>query len=107
MARIRIIGEEEAEGLLREIYDQLTAGRGQLAEVHKLQSLRPKSILRHMALYMEIIFTRSELSRAEPEMTAVVLSAANIPFHYPRHALQRPLKKQSFCHFPSTANVFI
>jgi hypothetical protein len=56
---------------------------------------------------MEIIFSRSELSRAEPEMTAVVLSAANIPFHYPRHALQRPLKKQSFCHFPSTANVFI
>ena len=77
MARIRIIGEEEAEGLLREIYDQLTAGRGHPAEVHKLQSLRPKSILRHMALYMEIMFTRSELSRAEREMMAVVVSAAN------------------------------
>ena len=77
MARIRIIGEDEAEGLLKEIYDQLTAKRGQLAEVHKLQSLRPKSILRHMELYMEIMFTRSELSRAEREMMAVVVSAAN------------------------------
>ncbi len=77
MARIRIIGEDEAEGLLKEIYEQLTAKRGKLAEVHKLQSLRPRSILRHMELYMEIMFTRSELSRAEREMMAVVVSAVN------------------------------
>ncbi|MFO8088039.1 MAG: peroxidase-related enzyme [Bacteroidales bacterium] len=39
--------------------------------------LRPESIVAHMDLYMEIMFTKSELSRAEREMMAVVVSAAN------------------------------
>jgi len=77
MARIKVIDENEAEGLLKEIYDDLLARRGKLAEVHKLQSLRPKSIIRHMELYLEIMFTISELSRAEREMMAVVVSKAN------------------------------
>lgn len=48
-----------------------------MAEVHKIQSLRPESIVKHIDLYLEIMFSRSELSRAEREMMAVVVSACN------------------------------
>ncbi len=71
MSRIKVIQPEEATGRLREIYDNIIQKRGKLADVHKIQSLSPESIVRHMDLYMEIMFTKSELSRAESEMMAV------------------------------------
>lgn len=77
MPKIKTISPEEADGRLKEIYDELITKRGQIAEVHKIQSLRPESIVKHMDLYMEIMFSKSELSRAEREMVAVVVSAAN------------------------------
>lgn len=77
MSRIRIIQPNEAEGRLLEIYKNLEKERGQIAEVHKMQSLRPESIVKHMDLYMEIMFTKSDLSRAQREMIAVVVSVAN------------------------------
>lgn len=77
LSRIRVIQPEEAEGRLKEIYDEIKTKRGQLAEVHKIQSLRPESIVKHMELYMEIMFSRSELSRAQREMMAVVVSTSN------------------------------
>lgn len=77
MSRIKIIQPEEATGQLKEIYTRLEQQRGQIAEVHKIQSLRPESIVKHMDLYMEIMFSKSELSRAQREMLAVVVSVAN------------------------------
>lgn len=77
MSRIRIIQPKEATGRLKEIYEDLEKSRGQVAEVHKIQSLRPESILKHMDIYMEIMFSRSELSRAQREMMAVVVSMVN------------------------------
>ncbi|MDZ7742254.1 MAG: peroxidase-related enzyme [Bacteroidota bacterium] len=77
MARIKIIEHKEANGRLLEIYDDIVKKRGKLAEVHKMQSLRPENIVRHMELYMEIMFSRSELSRANREMMAVIVSVSN------------------------------
>lgn len=77
MARIKVIQPDEADGRLREIYEDIIGKRGKLAEVHKIQSLRPESIVNHMDLYMEIMFTRSDLSRSEREMMAVVVSVDN------------------------------
>lgn len=77
MAHIKVIDYEESEGRLRAIYDELIGKRGKLADVHKVQSLRPESIVKHMDLYLEIMFSKSELSRAEREMIAVVVSAGN------------------------------
>lgn len=77
MPRIKVIQHNEAEGRLNEIYNQLVKSRGKLADVHKIQSLRPESILAHMSLYMEIMYSRSELSRAEREMIGTVVSVAN------------------------------
>lgn len=62
---------------MREIYDELIEKRGRLANVHTIQSLRPESIVKHIDLYMEIMFSRSELSRAQREMMAVVVSVVN------------------------------
>ena len=77
MHRIRVIEPEYATGRLKEIYDEIVEKRGKLADVHKIQSLRPESILKHMELYMEIMFAKSDLSRAEREMMAVVVSVNN------------------------------
>ncbi len=77
MSRIKIIQPSEAEGRLREIYLDIEQQRGQIAEVHKIQSLRPESIVKHMDLYMDIMFGRSELSRAQREMMGVIVSVTN------------------------------
>lgn len=85
MSKIQVIQPEEAEGRLLEIYSDLIAKRGKLAEVHKIQSLRPESIVKHIDLYLEIMFSKSELSRAEREMIAVVVSAANSCYYCQKH----------------------
>jgi uncharacterized peroxidase-related enzyme len=77
MARIQVIDYPEATGELKEIYDDLLGKRGKLAEVHKIQSLNPATIVHHMELYMAIMYARSPLNRAQREMMAVVVSAAN------------------------------
>jgi uncharacterized peroxidase-related enzyme len=75
--RIKVIQPEEAAGRLKEIYDDIIEKRGKIADVHKIQSLRPESIVKHMDLYLEIMFSKSELSRSEREMMAVVVSVKN------------------------------
>jgi uncharacterized peroxidase-related enzyme len=77
MPFIDIIEPEEATGDLKEIYEDLQKKRGKLAQIHKIQSLNPDSIVKHMDLYMSIMFSKSPLSRAQREMMAVVVSAAN------------------------------
>lgn len=65
MNRIKIVEHQEATGRLKDIYNGIVKKRGKLADVHKIQSLRPESIVHHMDLYLEIMFSKSELSRAE------------------------------------------
>lgn len=77
MAYIEVIDHEESSGRLREIYDDLKKKRGKLADVHKIQSLNPESIVHHMDLYMNLMFGKSPLKRYQREMIAVVVSVAN------------------------------
>lgn len=77
MAHIQVIQHEEASGRLKDIYDNLIKTRGKLAEVHKIQSLNPETIVNHMDLYMTIMFGQSPLKRVQREMIAVVVSVAN------------------------------
>ncbi|MEL6864685.1 MAG: hypothetical protein AAFP19_09705, partial [Bacteroidota bacterium] len=74
MPHIQVIQHEEAEGRLKEIYDELVQSRGKLAEVHKTQSLNPETIVAHMDLYMKIMYNKSPLRRYQREMMAVVVS---------------------------------
>jgi uncharacterized peroxidase-related enzyme len=77
MPYIKTIEHEDAEGKLKEIYDNIISTRGKIAEVHKIQSLNPASIVNHMDLYMTIMFGKSPLKRVQREMMAVVVSKAN------------------------------
>ena len=85
MPFIQIIEPEEAEGQLKEIYDDLLQSRGKIAEVHKIQSLNPPTIMAHMDLYMKIMFGRSPLKRYQREMIAVVVSKTNDCIYCIRH----------------------
>ena len=77
MSNIKVISYKEATGKLKDIYEGLIEKRGKLAAVHTILSLNPDSIIAHMELYMTIMFSQSPLSRAQREMIAVVVSAAN------------------------------
>jgi len=77
MAYIDIIPYEEAEGQLKDIYDDIVKKRGNLAEVHKAQSLNPPTIVAHMDLYISIMFGDSPLKRYQREMLGVITSVAN------------------------------
>jgi uncharacterized peroxidase-related enzyme len=85
MAYIDIIDHPEPGSELRMIYDHLIATRGKLAEVHKIQSLNPPTILSHMNLYKDIMFGGSPLKRYQREMVAVVVSAMNQCDYCVRH----------------------
>ena len=77
MAHLRLIEVDEATGELRRQYDAAVARAGKVFNIVKAMSLRPGVLRRSMQLYREIMFGPSELSRAERELLAVVVSAAN------------------------------
>lgn len=77
MAWINEIEEQDADGELRAVYDELLKSRGKLANILKVQSLNPDALKIHVDLYMQRMFTRSGLSRKEREAIAVVVSANN------------------------------
>lgn len=77
MAYIEVVSHEDADGELKEIYDNLIKTRGKLADVHMVQSLNPQTIVNHIDLYMSIMFGKSPLKRMHREMMAVVVSKAN------------------------------
>ena len=75
MAYLRLIGENEAEGPLREEYDAAVERAGKVFNILKAMSLRPGVLRASMALYREIMFGESGLSRKERELLATVASA--------------------------------
>ncbi len=77
MAFIRLIGEDEATGELAREYEDAARRAGKVFNIVKAMSLRPRVLRSSIGLYKEIMFGRSELSRAERELLAVVVSAAN------------------------------
>ncbi len=76
MAFIKIISEEDAEGRLKEIYEDISKKRGKLANVHMAQSLNPESIVHHMDLYIHLLYGKSPLKRYQREMIATIVSVA-------------------------------
>jgi uncharacterized peroxidase-related enzyme len=76
VAHIRLIEEGEAEGALKEEYDAAVERAGKVFNILKAMSLRPGVLRASMALYREIMFGESGLSRKERELLATVASAA-------------------------------
>lgn len=77
MAFIKMIDPDAAAGELAEAYGRVTRARGTVGNILKIQSVAPRAMLAHLALYEELMFGRSELSRVEREMIAVAVSVTN------------------------------
>jgi uncharacterized peroxidase-related enzyme len=77
MAWIRVIDEDEAEGRLEDLYRRYREPDGGVDNILKIHSLAPRSMKAHFDLYALLMRGRSELSRAQREMIAVVVSAIN------------------------------
>ncbi|HYY34292.1 MAG TPA: carboxymuconolactone decarboxylase family protein [Gaiellaceae bacterium] len=77
MAHLRLIDEGEATGALKREYDAAVARAGKVFNIVKSMSLNPAVLRASMGLYRAIMFGPSELSRAERELLAVVVSCAN------------------------------
>ena len=67
----------DATGALRDAYDRVAGARGTVSNILKAHATRPVAMLCHLDLYRELMFTPSELSRAEREMIASVVSSVN------------------------------
>ncbi len=87
MAWIRVIGEDEADDELRAAFERVKGKRGKLSNIMAVHSLRPEAMTAHMDLYLATMFSRSDLSREEREMIAVVVSTSNrCPYCIRHHA---------------------
>jgi alkylhydroperoxidase family enzyme len=75
VAHIRLVEEADADGLLAEEYDAAIERAGKVFDILKAMSLRPEVLRASIALYREIMFGESELSRRERELLATVASA--------------------------------
>lgn len=77
MAWIPMIPEQEAQGRLAKLYEKLVEPWGGVDHILKIHSLNPPSLAAHFELYRTLMRGRSNLSRIEREMIAVVVSAVN------------------------------
>lgn len=81
MAWIETISEENAEGALQRQYQAALKRAGKVYNIVKLSSLRPEIVQSSMDFYITLMHRPGELSRAQREMLAVVVSAANDCFY--------------------------
>lgn len=72
-----MIDEDDAEGELFDMYDELQRTRGRVSNVMRIQSLHPKGMKRHLELYLEFLYGKGPLKRLDRELIGVVVSAAN------------------------------
>jgi uncharacterized peroxidase-related enzyme len=74
---LRLIGVDEATGDLRHEYEAAVERAGKVFNIVQAMSLNPRVLRASLELYRSIMFGPSELSRAERELLAVVVSCAN------------------------------
>jgi uncharacterized peroxidase-related enzyme len=77
MAWIEVVSEDEAKGRLKDLYDKYKEPWGGVDHIVSIHSLNVKSMKTHYDLYAHLMRGRSDLSRAQREMIAVVSSAVN------------------------------
>ncbi len=77
MAYIQYVEENEASPELRAMYDRYRDPAGHVDNVLRIHGLNPPSLEAHFTLYDSLMRGKSDLSRAQREMIAVVVSAIN------------------------------
>ena len=77
MPHIKTVEVNEAAGELKDIYSKVVGERGKLSNILKIHSLLPKTMITHLDFYMSIMFNKAGIRRADAELIATVVSAAN------------------------------
>ena len=77
MAWIEVIEPERAEGALKQEYERGVQRAGKGYNIVKIQGLNPRTLQVSMQAYVAIMHSLSELSRADREMLATVVSCLN------------------------------
>lgn len=77
MAWIKTINEDEATGLLADLYGKMIEPWGGVDNIMKIHSLNAPSLRAHFEIYKTLMRGRSDLSKAQREMIGVVVSAEN------------------------------
>jgi uncharacterized peroxidase-related enzyme len=99
MAWIRVVHEAEADGKLKEYYDEIKKTRGKVANIMKIHSLHPEAMMSHLNFYKTIMFGASGLSRRQRELLATVVSSFDQCAYCRRHhleALRAYVKDEAF-----------
>lgn len=77
MAWIKTISPEEAQGSVKQQYDAAVKRAGRVFNIVSIHSLKPDVMRTFMQLYLQLMHGPSQLSRAQREMIAVVVSKLN------------------------------
>lgn len=77
MAYIPYVSPEDASPELRELYDRYREPGGKIDNILRVHGLNPPSLSGHVGLYQTLLRGRSDLTRVQREMIAVVVSAIN------------------------------
>lgn len=77
MAWIKVIKEDEAQGELKATYDKMIEPWGGVDNIMKIHSLNVPSLKAHNLIYGTLMRGKSDLSRVQREMIAVVASVVN------------------------------
>jgi alkylhydroperoxidase family enzyme len=77
VAWLKSVKPGEARGLLAELYEAAVRRAGRVYHIVRAMSLAPPTLQASMELYRRVMFGESELSRAQRELLAVVVSRAN------------------------------
>lgn len=81
MPWIRQVPVEEADGLLRTLFDAAIRRAGRVWNIVHVMSLNPRAMRDSMRFYATILHGDSPLTRAQREMLATVVSA-ELACHY-------------------------
>lgn len=77
MAWIKVTPPGEAPAELAEQYARVRDKAGNVANILAVHSLNPPALRAHFDFYKTVMFGPSELTRAQREMVAVVVSSTN------------------------------
>ena len=77
MAYIDTIDIEESEGIVKQEYEKGIRRSGRVFNILKIMSRSPAALKEAIRMYLAIMYGKSELSRAQREMLATVVSSIN------------------------------
>ena len=81
MAYIDPIAPENAKGIVQIEYEKGVRRSGRVYNILKIMSRSPEAHQASMRMYLAIMFGESDLSRAQREMLATVVSQTNNCFY--------------------------